>query len=141
MLPFGETSQLVARPGTTPASGVKRVRPSKRYPTARPVGTSVESAGSSERGSYWSRESTTVCRNGAPDEPHAASTSVATKTSRGRVSSIDTGKVARELTRSCRQASIGCARPTSYRAGALHVTTAERPGGEDGHARFSSAIH
>jgi hypothetical protein len=33
------------------ASGVNRVRPSKTYETARPVGTSVDSAGSSERGS------------------------------------------------------------------------------------------
>src|SRR6185437_14753079 len=125
--PSGEMSQRRARAGSTLALGSKRVSPSKRYATARPVGTSVESAGSSDRGSYWSRESTSVWCDRGPLEPHAArdANSAAATTNRS-VPSIDTGKLARELTRSRRQASIRCARRRLCRAGALYVGTATR---------------
>ena len=86
MLPSADTSQLVARPGSTRASGVNRVSPSKRYPTARPVGTSVERAGSSDLGSYWSRESTIVRRDApSPPPPQAVRKRVAASAAEQRM--------------------------------------------------------
>ena len=63
-----------------------------------------------------------------PASRHPTSTGDATKVRSGRMPSIDTGKVARELTRSRRQASIRCARRRLSRAGALHVGTAANVG-------------
>src|SRR6266540_3060387 len=85
MRPSAETSHDLARPGTMRASGVKRVSPSKRYETARPVGTSVESAGSSDLGSYVSRESTSVFLEGADSPPPHATIAGARRRSRGRM--------------------------------------------------------